>query len=800
MRKRQQQQILDLLQTIKQAQTAGLYAECQEGARSAGEFIEGIEGEGTRAVAQIEEYCELLYGAHKGEIGGKRLRKQLIEIENSVRSELVPNRIEVAFLSYNASMSDSIESVYLAAKADPVCDAFWVPVPYYERRPDGSLGSMRCEGADCYGADIVCTDWREYDIKARRPDVIFTFNPYDGGNLVTSIHPDFYCERLRSLTDILVYVPYFVNDDDAVPEHFCTLAGCVFAHKVILQSEEVRNVYIRVFKKAYGNRFGKPEDKFVALDSPKFDKVTNAKRTDFTLPQTWKHVIEGKKAIFFNTSIGALLAGNEQYLKKLRHVLDIFKTRDDVALWWRPHPLNEATYSSMRPQFLAEYRRIVADYRHAGWGIYDDTADLHRAITWTDAYYGDASSVAALYKATRKPVMILDFHHLFPTQGYSVFGIHLHDIGNSIVFSADNSCCIFSIDKESLSVKCICRVPGESDLKQYLFRDSVRICNDLYFAPGRSNYILKLNLCDYSLSKTELPSDLCNDNISKFNQIIQYGNKIILLGYQVPCIAIYDTANNEFQIADDWLSCFPRTQSNDTVVYWERCIVVGNEMIAVSRMSNLLLIFNLDSFTSSCCNVGYDDARFSDICYDGDSFWLVPYGNGKIVRWNRRNNIWSAIGDTVGYMIRAVYFQSYVWVFPCHGGSVLKINVQRCLFEIVFDLQNIVDLPTSFSPTNFIAVIQYDEKFLTISKKSPLLAEYNTATSKTRTSMLILDDFTPEYKLDFSRSIVESDAFNLSKFLDSVICFQTQTDNSKHELSGQRIIEMIKAELAVKIS
>ena len=142
MRKHHQRNILELLETIKEAQSAGLYADCQDGALSVGEFIEDIEGEGTQTVALLEEYCDLLFQASNGEIGEKQLSKHLVKVENTVKSELKPNRIEVAFLSYKASMSDSLETIYLAAKEDPDCDAYWIPIPYYDRRPDGSVGAM----------------------------------------------------------------------------------------------------------------------------------------------------------------------------------------------------------------------------------------------------------------------------------------------------------------------------------------------------------------------------------------------------------------------------------------------------------------------------------------------------------------------------------------------------------------------------------------------------------------------------------------------------------------------------------
>jgi len=212
-------------------------------------------------------------------------------------------------------MSDSIESIYLAAKADPDCDAYWIPIPFFERNCDGTLGSMHYQGAEYYNDYIECTDWRQYDIEAQHPDVIFTFSPYDAGNYVTTVHPDFYCERLHELTDMLVYCPYFVSIDD-VPEYFCPVAGCAFAHKVIVQSEKVRDTYIRVFKDAYGNKYGKPKDKFIALGSPKYDKVINTKREDSKLPVEWEKLISDKKVIFYNTRVSAILINDEQYLKK----------------------------------------------------------------------------------------------------------------------------------------------------------------------------------------------------------------------------------------------------------------------------------------------------------------------------------------------------------------------------------------------------------------------------------------------------------------------------------------------------
>ena len=79
---------------------------------------------------------------------------------------------------------------------------------------------------------------------------------------------------------------------------------------------------------------------------------------------------------------------------------------DEVALLWRPHPLIKATIESMRPELWKEYEKLVEEYKKEGWGIYDDTADMDRAVALCDAYYGDGSSLVQLCQEAGKPVMI----------------------------------------------------------------------------------------------------------------------------------------------------------------------------------------------------------------------------------------------------------------------------------------------------------------------------------------------------------------------------------------------------------
>lgn len=415
---------------IDQDTLIGLISDCQDSAISMGEQIEKLYGEGMKCVSLLEQYCENLYlltqafdDASKKRELYNTLNKQLKKLRGLMASEL-PDKIEIAFFPYKASMWDSLESVYLAAKEDPDCNAYCVPIPYFDRNADGSLGQMHYEG-DEYPKNIEITDWQTYNLEERRPDVIYIHNPYDEWNTVTCVPERYFARNLRNYTEKLVYIPYFVlgeiepDDQNTIDsmKHFCFTPGVIYAHKVIVQSEKMRQIYINEYIKE-AKRLGFPvdrkalEEKILGTGSPKYDKVLKTQKQHLDIPAEWMRIIQRsdgsfKKIIFYNTSINGLLHHDEKMLEKMKDVFKIFQEcKEDVALLWRPHPLIQNTIEAMRPKLWEEYHKMVEEYCKEGWGIYDDSADLDRAIVLCDAYYGDGSSVVPLCLKAGKPVMI----------------------------------------------------------------------------------------------------------------------------------------------------------------------------------------------------------------------------------------------------------------------------------------------------------------------------------------------------------------------------------------------------------
>ena len=450
MRKAQKKQIEEIIALMAEAQAEiknairkknlslalELLEQCQQGAIQVGTSIDALEGEGHPTVTLLEQYCELVYklheelangslkaGADAATYAGQLLEASWTRINKSVEED-IPARIEVVFCPYKASMWDSLESVWKAAAEDPNCDAYVIPIPYFDKKPNGAFAEEHYEGLE-YPEYVPITYYKSYNFEERRPDIVFIHNPYDENNFVTTVHPFYYASNLVKYTDKLVYIPYFVlgePDWENITEKgkekmrmFCIQPGVLQSHKVIVQSEAMKQVYVNILCEEFGERH-RPmwEDKILGIGSPKFDKVANSNEDAFVIPEEWKPVLydaDGcmRKVILYNTSVSALLEHRDKMLKKMRQVFRWFSERkEEMVLLWRPHPLTKATIESMLPKLWEEYTKLVEEYKQAGWGIYDDSAELNRALELADVYYGDRSSLVQLCQEKGMLVLMQD--------------------------------------------------------------------------------------------------------------------------------------------------------------------------------------------------------------------------------------------------------------------------------------------------------------------------------------------------------------------------------------------------------
>lgn len=460
MRKAQKEQAEKFLEVLEQAHkqiqlmieknnfsaSLEILKDCQQGAISLGGMIEKFEGERTATISLLEKYCETVYQFYEKLSRGEKLnanktykllRTFLLKIENSVKNDIKVRR-EVVFLPYKASMWDSMESIWKAADRDPDCDVYVVPIPYYDKNPDGSFGVVHYEG-NLYPKDVPIVGYEEYDLGKRRPDAIYIHNPYDGCNHVTSVEPRFYSSELKKFTECLVYVPYFVVPW-AIPEHFVLMPGVIFSDFVFVQSLFIRKQYIRILEeKLFPDSKEIFEKKIVSIGSPKTDKLLQM-QSEKNVPEEWKDKIQGKTVVFFNTNVNLLLKNGEYFIENLNRIFHVFEQYESrFVLIWREHPLTMETFQAMKPELLDEYLKLREEFIQKEWGILDATAEPHMAMALSDCYFGAGGSLVTIYSVTGKPMLVTAYD--FPA-GISETEISKEDfyrsIGNRIYYKEEN--------------------------------------------------------------------------------------------------------------------------------------------------------------------------------------------------------------------------------------------------------------------------------------------------------------------------------------------------------------------------
>ena len=745
MRKLHKKQILDLFETLGKAvgSTKSLFlngrvatlvntlADCQDGVDNINEFIKETYGENAKVMRLLAEFSEMLYKTsveinenNADDNFTEYLKKQLAAIENCVKEELKPNKIEAVFLPYKASMWDSLESIYLYAKDDPACDAFVVPIPYYDKK-GGELAEMHWDIN--YPKNIPLTDYRKYDIEERRPDIIFVHNPYDGYNHLTSVHPDFYCKRLRDLTDCLVYVPYFAGNKNKMdlPEGNCTFAACVYAHKVIAQTEAERKTYVRVYKEfakknsaIVPEKINKAESKFLALGSPKLDKAINTKREDCEIPAEWEKLMSNtdgtrKKVVFYNTTLGPLLQyhidGNEIPnipLQKIKEVFEFFKKQHNAVLLWRPHPLLGNIIKSVRPWLEQEYAEIVNEYKTGNYGIFDDSEDLNRAIAISDIYYGDVSSVTNLFVAAEKPVIEKSF-------GTSAFaglycdGLHVWFINGFNM--------LFRYCKQSKETEYM----GKPPVRDWAFRGIAGNNQKLYFASCYDDGLFVFDTAQKIFEKN-----------GEFNYEIQYiisfKNFVYFVPAQFSAVLRLNTDTNEKIWFSEW--------TNEIFGFNGYCIV-ENQVAFIARNTNSLLFFNMESGEYVIEKIETDsEITYNNICSCGQNYYLIPLCENYIVKWNRNSKkilkikfpdsfLRKANKSDANFLVRC--FDKHIWLFPHAAYSAYKINT---------DTDRITELPelTGHFKNNIWAWhynhVIVSENFIYATTENKGIVEYNANT------------------------------------------------------------------------
>lgn len=656
-----------------------ILGDCQNTAVQIGTAIESSEGEGFVSVKYLEEYCEAVYqvASEVAEFTGSRaqkaLNKKLIKSENSVKND-IKVMLEVVFFPYKASMWDSLESIWMAADADPDCNAHVIPIPYFDRNPDYSLGEMHYEGAEL-PEYVPLMHFEAYNLELMRPDVIYIHNPYDEYNNVTSVDPRYYSHELKKYTDCLVYVPYYATAG-GMGEAQKSLSAYFYADYIVSQSER--------HKTFFDERI---QNKLLPFGSPKFDRVINICNNPPAAPAEWADIMTGKKIFFYNTSLGGMLADTEVFLKKMQYVFETFAKHPEVCLLWRPHPLIESTFDSMRPGYKKWFLKLKEFFIVNKLGIYDNTPDITNTIALSDCYIGDSgTSVTSLFGMAGKPMFILNNSiNTFPEnddwRGEFIKGVNSSADIKWLVTSTNE---LYYSASDELYYKYVCKLSEYSGGGYY--SSAITCGNKTFICPANGHEVIEVSPNGI---KKRIKLNKSTDRPSAYMNSYKCGKYIFLIPFNAEDIIRLDTTNYEVTYISGYKDFFIKNINGQILIGGITCD--DNNIFFSSPTEKQILKIKADNCAATQISVSNDNSGYSVIDAIDDMLIMLPLcgynvsimniSKGTVHEYNAYvdgiqcfDQGSKAICDNNPFYHPALY-EEYLYLPPWQANKFVRVNI-----------------------------------------------------------------------------------------------------------------------------
>ena len=644
---------------------------CQDAAYVIGNNLERHWGEETPVVSQIESLCESLYICHAKILEGMISKHDWACVQDEIKAiekqlELnLSDKIEMAFLPYKASMWDSLESVWKAACKREECEAYVVPIPYFDKTEEGGFGQEHYE-IDQYPDDVPTINYEEYNMEERCPDIVFIHNPYDDYNRVTTIHPNYYVKELKQYVGKVVYIPYYVSNEfnpsdlivQRTKEPFIMTPGVIFSDYTIVQSENMKRLYINVLEKKCPDSVAPNwEKRILGLGSPKVDRVLQTRRDDNRLPKEWKEKIYGlngkrKRVVFYNTSLADLL-NCDNMLDKIEDTLQFFEKQEDVVLWWRPHPLYEETLESILPMLVERYHAIIKKYKDNKIGIFDTGMDLDWAIAETDAYYGDGSSVSILFKYANKPVMYQDAkikNCSKRNKSIPMWPCAYYTDDNAVWFIHGRMNMLFKLDLNTLQYELIGSVPEEKLFQAFLYTGIVKYKQRIILVPGFAKNLAIYDVAEKKFKKIKITTKEKDISSYLFEEAEVWKNWLICYPYNASFLLKINLDSLEMKK----INLLGEKESEENVTFYSRARVKNNVYMVCDKTNSIIKV-NLDADQLSVIK-SPNDERYTKIAALGTKIVLFSSETQEIILLdkNEKKKVLLRVANDIPFRMRGV--------------------------------------------------------------------------------------------------------------------------------------------------
>lgn len=233
------------------------------------------------------------------------------------------------------------------------------------------------------------------------------------------------------------------------------------------------------------------------------------------------------------------------------------------------------------------------------------------------------------------------------------------------------------LDKNADFVELKCVIKYEEDRQYGLFGDVFIYEDSIFVIPLMASDMYKVNFEKEKIEALRIfdKGRVCADSmaIPKFMSAHIWNDSVILMPVAFPAIIEYDLKSGNEYYYDDWVETVMQTGRMEEEAFFRKTMVHSGVIYAPLCRSDKILKFFIDERRWEIITVDNNDFGYSDICFDGESFWLSPRKGNVVTRYNESsgeicyiNGIW----DEDTYIAEIKYWNNKIWIVPRTQGSV----------------------------------------------------------------------------------------------------------------------------------
>ncbi|MDR2727683.1 MAG: hypothetical protein LBB56_01025, partial [Chitinispirillales bacterium] len=252
---------------------------------------------------------------------------------------------------------------------------------------------------------------------------------------------------------------------------------------------------------------------------------------------------------------------------------------------------------------------------------------------------------------------------------------------------------------------------------------------------------------------------------AKFGFPVLYEKYLFFTPGTYPAIMRYDTENDSLDYFSDWVKPLEKISDGDEYYFGEG-IVSEKKIILPAVNANAIVIFDMETCTSSITEIGYKKYRHGNFCFDGKNYWFAPRFDGPVVRWNPVTKEYKEFSNyPAGFesgkicFFKINYSNGYVWLLPYNANMALKINITEETIAIADEFQSECKYngEAAFECNYYMSKVTGDKLYAHTGKSNRLI-EYDFNTKQRR-----------EEAIAFSEETVERLTENHSKLIDKIV-------------------------------